>query len=306
MASRSSAQWKVTIGALLAATACPAVHAETGAGIAVDITSRLFLANPVATTNFVLRPSRTRDADVIGGTTRRWPISPPPAPSGLSSAAWAALFLALGLAGLMLWIGGSLPCMVIGHRRSGKKVRFSEAEQRWVSNCKRCGARLVRNRRGGWKAAAVLPDIAEPRLLLVAELANDVRPFRPPVDEPIRDDPPAIVERLVPRSIEAPPAARVELDQRKAQSIIHKLLGDVLEGNVTTPGARGTLFFVVDELRASRGRDEQTRRAEKISIRIQQLESALRRGDEQQASSARHELEALADEWASGGLCTES
>jgi hypothetical protein len=96
------------------------------------------------------------------------------------------------------------------------------------------------------------------------------------------------------------------LRENRTHTIVQRLLDDVLGGNAAPPpGARGALFFVVDELRASPGMDEQTRRAEEFSIMMQQLERALQRGDENEATFARRELKALAGEWKSSWPCSE-
>jgi hypothetical protein len=215
------------------------------------------------------------------------------------------LVAGLALAGLIVWGFTGLPCLMLGHYRSRKKVRFSEREQRWVSNCRRCGRRLVRDPHLGWSVATPLPELRDPAPV-IAPYPLEVREPEWPVS-PRQTDTPAI-SFVEPRQVRpkdpAPP--RPPLAEETAQTVIGRLLNDVLGGKVTTPGARGALFFVVDELRANHATDERTRRAERISIGIQQLECALQRGDEREASLVRSNLEALAGEWTNGGLCTDS
>jgi hypothetical protein len=202
---------------------------------------------------------------------------------------WAILVLSIVAGGFLLWAQTPLPCLLLGHRRSKMRVRFSDQHQRWVGNCKRCNTLLVRDARGGWKSAKgarVHPTPVERRR------ADEAPTF---VFAPERKERSVTVEQTPPRGEETTREfVPVEV---KARSIASQLLDDVRGGTVPTPGARGALFSVVDELRARVGPDEHTLCAEKISIRMQQLECALQRGDEKEAKSARRDLKTLAGEW---------
>lgn len=202
---------------------------------------------------------------------------------------WAILVLSIVGGGFLLWTQSPLPCLLLGHRRSKMRVRFSDQHQRWVGNCKRCNTLLVRDARGGWKSAKgarVHPTPVERRR------ADEARTF---VFAPERKERRVSVEETPPR-VEETNREFVSVEV-KARSIASQLLDDVRGGTVPTQGARGALFSVVDELRARVGPDEHTLCAEKISIRMQQLECALQRGDAKEAKSARRDLKTLAGEW---------
>lgn len=202
---------------------------------------------------------------------------------------WAILVLSIVVGGFLLWAQTPLPCLLLGHRRSKMRVRFSDQHQRWVGNCKRCNMLLVRDARGGWKSAKgarVHPTPVERRR------AEEAPTF---VFAPERKGRSVTVEQTPPRGEET--SREFVPVEVKARSIASQLLDDVRGRTVPTRGARGALFSVVDELRARVGPDEHTLCAEKISIRMQQLESALQRGDEKEAKSARCHLKTLAGEW---------
>jgi len=42
-------------------------------------------------------------------------------------------------------------CKIFGHRRSSRRAR--RVEDGWVSQCKRCGVKLVRTSKGAWNVA---------------------------------------------------------------------------------------------------------------------------------------------------------
>jgi hypothetical protein len=202
---------------------------------------------------------------------------------------WAILVLSIVVGGFLLWAQSPLPCLLLGHRRSKMRVRFSDQHQRWVGNCKRCNTLLVRDARGGWKSAKgarVHPTPVERRR------AQEAPTF---VFAPVRKERSVTVEET-PRRAEETNREFVPVEV-KARSIASQLLDDARGGTVPTPGARGALFSLVDELRARVGPDEHTLCAEKISIRMQQLECALQRGDAKEAKSARRDLKTLAGEW---------
>lgn len=80
-------------------------------------------------------------------------------------------------------------------------------------------------------------------------------------------------------------------------AVVYQVLDDVLAGTNVPAGARGTLFSVVDELRATSGDTQEARRAERIAIELHKLEWALRKGDTSSSNAARNALRALAAEW---------
>lgn len=198
---------------------------------------------------------------------------------------------------LVVWLGTPLPCLVRGHRRSSKSVRFNEDEQRWVGHCKSCGKRLAR-RDGVWKLAE--PTWSRPEVLQ--------RPA--PAHSPAL---PRLVAAVEPEPVDAAEVARIEWPlpenkepqsnverlplEHRAQAVASRLMDDTDTGVAPTPGTRGALFSVVDELRARCAKDEWTLCAEKISIRMQELERALQRGDGDEASLARGDLKTLAGKW---------
>ena len=215
----------------------------------------------------------------------------------LSPITLAMIVAAILASCLILWIGTPLPCLVCGHRRSSKSVRFSEDEKRWVGHCKSCGKRLAR-RDGVWKLAE--PTWRRPEVLQRTPADHPSTPFRLVVavgPEPMDG---AEIERIEwPLPDKKQPQSngeRLPLE-RRAQAIVSSLMDDIDPGAVPTPGTRGALFSVVDELRARCAKDEWTLCAEKISIRMQELERALQRGDDDEASLARGDLKSLAGKW---------
>ena len=68
---------------------------------------------------------------------------------------WAAIVAGIVALGAILWAATPLPCLLLGHRRCSRSVRFVDHEQRWVGNCKSCGIALVRDAKGTWKRAKV-------------------------------------------------------------------------------------------------------------------------------------------------------
>ena len=247
-----------------------------------------------------VRPSRFRASGIPTpriDQVRKFPSQRP----AVGWTTWAAASFAILLGVLALVVFSPVSCLVLGHRRSRARVTFDEQQRRWVSNCKGCCTPLVRDPVAGWMLASTLPHTLEVRARSV------VRPVRL-AERPLPVFKPEIVERRVPVEYLAEnggdvayPAAWSAARQNKAHTVVSQLLDDVVGGRVAPPGARGALFFVVDELRASEGMGEQARRLERISIRMQQLECALQRGDENEASSARQDLKSLAGDWMNGG-----
>jgi len=212
--------------------------------------------------------------------------------------AWTMRLLAIAAVALMLVKSGLL-CLAVRHRRSRKGAKFSEEEQCWFSRCTRCGASLVRDSSGTWSRPTGRRATRIPLPAQVAEspaTGKEKRVAAVPMFRPGRSAGP-----LPSRPSTAPnPAFRPLPDQginQRARTIVSELLKDVLDGLMAPPGAKGALFFMVDELRATQGMDGQAQIAEQISIRVQQLECALQRGDRNQATLARDALEELAGQW---------
>jgi hypothetical protein len=87
-------------------------------------------------------------------------------------------------------------------------------------------------------------------------------------------------------------------------AVVYQVLDEVLGAQSVPAGARGAIFAVVDELRATSGEPESVRRAERISIEIHKLEWALRQGDTSGAQAAREQLKALSSEWINTRICS--
>jgi hypothetical protein len=225
---------------------------------------------------------------------------------------WAVIVAGIVALGAILWAATPLPCLLLGHRRCSRSVRFVDHEQRWVGNCKSCGIALVRDAKGTWKRAKVtwrkpevrpepvqyssrVEEVSAEAGVQPVHLDTELEAVPRVLPEPVLNGQASLIEWPV-RARNDEPIAPSPVEQR-AQTIASQLLDDVDCGSMPTPGTRGALFSVVDELRARCARDEHTLCAEKISIRMQQLETALQRGDETEAKLARNELKTLAGEW---------
>lgn len=176
-----------------------------------------------------------------------------------------------------------MACTVLGHRRSQRRIRFNDLEHRWVSTCIRCNVRLCRDAFGDWMMASASPRMLKPAADREFDDTDDVRAG-------LYEN----VQRPTSGRDEFPSTNGSVQHATETHIIVRQLLDDVLDGKVAPPGARGALFFVVDELRAKGGMDEQARQAEQISVGIQQLQSALQRGAEDEAVLARRDLKELA------------
>lgn len=210
----------------------------------------------------------------------------------------AQLILIVGVALIVLFAlaNSRAACAIVGHHRSRRRIRFDEQDHQWVSTCKRCRARLYRDPFGDWLVASVprpkaivLERVAEPKYDI-----DDAVPAALPL--PDRTERRPVLHHADPSSDE-PHLVNGPAYAAGAHMMVGQLLDDVLGGHVAPPGARGALFFVVDELRAAGGMDPQARLAEKISIEFQHLQSALQRGADDEATVARNELSLLAGEW---------
>jgi hypothetical protein len=215
---------------------------------------------------------------------------------------WAMLLLAIPAAAFAIPKSG-LFCLLFGHRRSRKRARFTEEQQRWISNCKRCRAPLARDPSGVWLRARGAPVRGDPLAAPAPPASARADPGAPCATDLAAPHPrrPPHIPELKPSAPGPYPSGHAkDCDPDRARNIVDGLLKDVLGGSAAPPGAKAALFSVVDELRSSRGMDEHTELAEKISIKVQQLECALQRRDQGQEKLARGALKQLARQWSSG------
>ena len=78
---------------------------------------------------------------------------------------------------------------------------------------------------------------------------------------------------------------------------VYQVLDDVLRANVAPPGAKGEIYSIIDDLRSASAPREMIVKAEAISLRIHQLESALRNGDQTSELEVRRDLKSIAAAW---------
>lgn len=86
-------------------------------------------------------------------------------------------------------------------------------------------------------------------------------------------------------------------DDRDAHIDVNQVLDGLFASTAVPPGARGAVLATIDHLRTSSYPVEDVRRAERISVEIHKLESALRRSDECATQAARDEMKSLAAAW---------
>ena len=276
-------------------------------------------SNPVRGRGAVVKPVPELNGNefpvVSAGTNKPFVSAAPPPPehrltfvgmiTALAPVTWAMLVLGIVFGGFVLWAGTPLPCLVLGHRRSRMSVSFDDHKQLWRGKCKSCGVPLVRDAAGGWKAARATSRNPLPlEIAVVPPAARNHAVIRAPLPQPEPSRPGPLVEAAPSNGHDAIGEYRPRARENTASKVA-QLLDDVLGGHAPPPGGRGALFFAVDELRSSPGMEEQTLCAMKISIRMQQLEGALQRGDQKDAKSARRELKALAGEWMKDPICSE-
>ena len=82
-----------------------------------------------------------------------------------------------------------------------------------------------------------------------------------------------------------------------AHAMVYQVLDDVLSARAVTPGVRGAMFSLIDELRTGPADTGDVRRAEDVSIAIHRLEWALQRGDRDSSEKSLDELRRLAVDW---------
>jgi hypothetical protein len=222
----------------------------------------------------------------------------------LSLPGWSLVLTGIASIALFLWLVTPLPCLLLGHRRSTTSLRFSQGRGHWVSSCKRCRVALYRDPVTGWarvrrqfddqdEGATPVPQPLAPGNIGALSTAPELNLERPEV---------LPNHSTFPRETSPENGPVQRPNNAKA---VTRLLHDVIGGSAPAPGARGALFFLVDELCARPEMEEQTLRAMKISVCMQQLECALQRGDDKEAKSARRELRVLAGEWTSARDCLE-
>ena len=190
----------------------------------------------------------------------------------LSPISWAMILAAIAALGTLLWAATPLPCLVLGHRRYSRTVRFDEHEQRWIGQCKSCGKLLAR-REGKWRSA----DATWHK----PQIVRSPTPNRPPADyevansglqESVGYDVP-IVEWPLRDKIRWPSNSLPAPVRDRTQLTASQLVDDVR--SATAPD--GSLFSVTEKLRARCAADEETLCTEKIAMRMQELGIALHR-----------------------------
>ncbi|MEO6255414.1 MAG: hypothetical protein ABIO69_01250 [Sphingomicrobium sp.] len=83
---------------------------------------------------------------------------------------------------------------------------------------------------------------------------------------------------------------------------VYQVLDELIAGTSVPPGVKGTVYAIIDRLRANAAPAEDLRGAERISIEVQRLEQALRRGDDAAVGAARDALKSLAATWINRGI----
>lgn len=78
---------------------------------------------------------------------------------------------------------------------------------------------------------------------------------------------------------------------------VYQVLDQVMNASVPPPGAKATIHSIIDDLRMASAPRRMIEQAEGISLQLHQLEWAAARQDPASASSARHNLKALAAAW---------
>jgi hypothetical protein len=78
---------------------------------------------------------------------------------------------------------------------------------------------------------------------------------------------------------------------------VYQVLDDVLRASAAPPGAKAEIYSIIDDLRSASASPEMIAKAEAISLRIHQLESALRKGDQTSELEVRRDLKCIAAAW---------
>jgi hypothetical protein len=87
------------------------------------------------------------------------------------------------------------------------------------------------------------------------------------------------------------------LDSSDAHTAVYRVLDEVQACSCVPPGAKGTIFAVIDRLQMEAPSGEELRRAQEISLALHGLEAALRRSDELGIEASRSDLRLIAAEW---------
>lgn len=93
------------------------------------------------------------------------------------------------------------------------------------------------------------------------------------------------------------------LQETSTRAAVYQVLDQVLADGSVAPSSRAAMFSVIDRLRETSAPVADLRRAERISIEILKLESALRQGDAGASDGALHELKVLAASWLDSRIC---
>lgn len=80
------------------------------------------------------------------------------------------------------------------------------------------------------------------------------------------------------------------------RALVYQVLDDALADTGVSPGARGTIFSVIDGLRASGAQADEVRLAESVSIELHKLQQAIQRNDADDAKKVRDQLREIAAE----------
>lgn len=95
-------------------------------------------------------------------------------------------------------------------------------------------------------------------------------------------------------------------DHANAHVAVYQVLDEVLASTAVPPGAKGAMFSIIDHLRSSSSPVEDILRAERISVEIHKLESALRGSDVAAVDGARTSLKSLAVAWLDARVSTRA
>jgi hypothetical protein len=93
------------------------------------------------------------------------------------------------------------------------------------------------------------------------------------------------------------------LECNNPQVGIYQLLDGLLSNETVPPGSKGAIFAIIDELRSIARASELRMLAERISLAIHALETALQRNDQGTAAAARHELKSIAGACLQARIC---
>ncbi len=81
-----------------------------------------------------------------------------------------------------------------------------------------------------------------------------------------------------------------------SHALIYQVLDAVLSSTSVPGRSRGTMFSLVDQMRANNGELRYVRLAERVSVELHKLEWSVQRNDKQEVDAARSMLKSLAAE----------